>query len=77
MCHVPCHVPSARRTEWSLEASIDENAFWHLSMSAFSTDPKNLFSDSPSPPQATKCKHRVKCSVNAYLFELDQIETMN
>jgi hypothetical protein len=56
-------------------APANENAFEKLGISAFSTDSKNLFSDSLSSPQATKCKHRVKCSVNAYVFELEQIKT--
>jgi hypothetical protein len=58
-------------------ASFNENAFENLGISAFSTDSKNLFSDSLSSPQATKCKHRPKRSVNAYVFELEQIKTGN
>jgi hypothetical protein len=56
-------------------ALLTENALENLRISAFSTDSKNLFSDSLSSPQATKCKQRAKRSVNAYVFELEQIKT--
>jgi hypothetical protein len=56
-------------------ASLNENAFENFGISTFSTGLKNLFSDSLSPPQPTKCKHRPKRSVNAYVFELEEIKT--